>query len=341
MNARPSLPSSVLDTSGLPTKAAISAWQESIGVMFDVRPRQTAEETFHARVEAFMVGELALGACSSGAQSFDRSRRRIERDDLDHIVLQFYTRGSCGHRDGSADEKTRPGDLWVSDLAMPLSTGVTDFDNINLIVPRRLLAPYLKVPEGHHMSIISGSNPLVGLLHNHLEALFRSASRMTQQDAEAIVRPTIELAAATLNGRPAEENAQGVASSLFGAILRHVDAHLSAPDMSAETVAAAFGISPRKLYYLFEPRGGFASHVQDQRLLRCHDALSDPAQRHRGIAEIAESYGFTHPKSFSRAFSRKIGMTAREVRGLATERERSAFGRSVSDEWWSWIERMR
>ncbi|PSJ60814.1 hypothetical protein [Pseudaminobacter soli (ex Li et al. 2025)] len=156
MSAPASLPSSVLDTSGLPTKAAISAWQESVSVMFDVRPRQTSDDAFHARVEAFMVGQLALGACSSNAQSFDRSRRRIERDDLDHIVLQFYMRGSCGRRDGSADEKTNPGDLWISDLAMPLATGVTDFDNVNLVVPRRLLAPQLKMPEGHHMSILPG-----------------------------------------------------------------------------------------------------------------------------------------------------------------------------------------
>lgn len=337
----PELQRSVLDTEGLSAKDAVSVWQESVGVMFDVRTRETLDAAFHARVEAFLFGNIVLGNCRSGAQFFDRSRRRIGRDDLDHVMLQFYDSGTCGKRDGSSGEQTRPGDVWVSDLAQPQATAVTDFTSMNLIMPRRLLAPLLKRPDEHHLRRIPGSNPLVGLLHNHLQALFKSAPRMTQQEAEAIVRPTLELAAAAVNGTAAEENAHGVASSLAGAIARHVEAHLADPALSAETVAAAFGISPRKLYYLFEPRGGFASYVQDQRLYSCHKALADPAQRHRSIAEIAEAHGFTHPKSFSRAFRRKIGMTAREVRGLAQEREAPSALRGDAKEWWSWIEQLR
>jgi AraC-like DNA-binding protein len=337
----PKLQHSVLDTEGLSANEAVSVWQESISVMFDARLRQTSERPFHARVEAFLIGNLVLGECRAGAQTFDRSRRRIGRDDLDHVMLQFYDEGICGKRDGGSGDQTRPGDLWFSDLAQPQATAASDFKSINLIMPRRLFAPLLQTPDEHHLRRIPGSSPLVGLLHNHLQALFKSASQMTPQEAEAIVRPTLELAAAAVNGTAAEANAAGVGSSLLGAIARHVEARLPDPGLSAESVAAAFGISERKLYYLFEPRGGFASYVQDQRLYRCHQALADPAQRHRSIAEIAEAYGFTHPKSFSRAFRRKIGMTAREVRGLAADRDSQSMLRPNANEWWSWIERMR
>lgn len=335
------LPHSVLDTEGLAPREATAAWQESIGVMFDTRLRDAADSGFHARVEGFQFGELLLGTCRSGAQAFDRSPRRISRDNLDHLLLQFYTEGSCGRRDGGADERTRPGDLWICDLAQPLATATSSFTNLNVIVPRRVLAPLLSAPDEHNMRVLPGSSPLVRLLHHHLAAMFQSAPQLTPQDAEALLGPTLQLAAAAINGGVREESRQGVVSSLFGAIARHIELHIADPMLSVDGVAAAFGVSQRKLYYLFEPWDGFASYVQKQRLQACRRALSDPAQRHLSVAEIAEAYGFANPKSFSRAFRRHIGMTAREVRSLAAQGGGRTAAWSKADEWWAWIQRLR
>lgn len=335
------LPHSVLDTTGLSPPEASAAWQESIGVMFDTRLRSAPDGGFHARVEGFQFGELLLGTCRSAAQTFDRSPRRIGRDNLDHLLLQFYTEGSCGRRDGGSDEQTRPGDLWISDLAQPLATAATAFSNLNLIVPRRVLAPLLTAPDDHNMQVLPASSPLVRLLHNHLAAMFQSAAQLMPQDAEALLQPTLQLAAAAINGGLREESRPGVASSLFGAIARHIELRIADPMLTADNVAAAFGISQRKLYYLFEPWDGFASYVQKQRLHACRRALSDSTQRHLGIAEIAAAYGFPNPKSFSRAFRRHIGMTAREVRGLAGQAgDRTAMW-SKADAWWTWIRQLR
>lgn len=335
------LPHSVLDTTGLTPPEASAAWQESIGVMFDTRLRSAPDGGFHARVEGFQFGEVLLGTCRSAAQTFDRSPRRIGRDNLDHLLLQFYTEGSCGRRDGGSGEHTRPGDLWISDLAQPLATGATSFTNLNVIVPRRVLAPLLTAPDEHNMQVLRGSSPLVRLLHNHLAAMFQSAPQLMPQDAEALLQPTLQLAAAAINGGLREESRQGVMSSLFGAIARHIELHIADPMLSVEDVAAAFGISQRKLYYLFEPWDGFASYVQKQRLQACRRALSDPAQRHLSVAEIAAAYGFTHPKSFSRAFRRHIGMTAREMRGLAAQGDGGTAIWSKADAWWTWIQQLR
>ena len=282
-----------------------------------------------------------LGSCRTVAQTFDRSARRISRDGLDHLLLQFYTEGSCGRRDGGAGERTRPGDLWISDLAQPQAAAATDFRNLNLVVPRRLLTPLLATADNHNMRVVSGSDPLVRLLHGHLEALFQSAPQLQPQDAEALVAPTLQLAAAAINGSVREEGRQGVVSSLLGANSRHIELHLGAPGLSADSVAAMFGISRRKLYYMFEPVDGFASYVLQQRLQACRNALADPAQRHRNVAQIAEAYGFTNSKSFSRAFRRHIGMTAREVRSLAAHGEGHPAPHARAVDWWSWIQRLR
>jgi AraC-like DNA-binding protein len=71
------------------------------------------------------------------------------------------------------------------------------------------------------------------------------------------------------------------------------------------------------------------------------EPLLDPAHRHRSVAEIAESYGFTEARRFSRAFRRVMGATAREVRALAARGEFPSARSAGAGEWWQWIERMR
>lgn len=335
------LPHSTLDTLGMPAGEALTAWQESIGVMFDTRLNSSVEAPFRARVEGFLIGDVALGRCSAPAQWFDRSRRKIERDNLDHIMLQFYTEGSCGCRDGGSDEMTRPGDLWVTDLSQPLASGTTAFANLNIILPRRIIAPLLSQPQSHHTSVLSGRDPLVMLLRSHLQALLTAAPDLREEDTVAVLGPTVALAAAALNGKVEEEGLMPFTSAIMSAIRRHIELHLASPVLSASSVAAKFGMSERKLYYLFEPFGGFATYVQDRRLHRCYEALIDPELRQRSIADIAESLGFLHPKSFSRAFRRKIGMTAREVRALADQRDKLPTTRQAADQWWTWIAQMR
>lgn len=335
------IPHSTLNTAGLPAGEAMAAWQRSIGVMFDTRLNAGAEDPFRAEVEAFLLGEVALGRCSAPAQWFDRPDRKIERDNLDHVMLQFYMDGHCGRRDGGSDEVTQPGDLWVTDLAQPLASGTTAFTNLNIIIPRRVIAPLLHKQQVHHMSVLSGRDPMVMLLRSHLQALLATAPTLKEADAVTVLGPTIALAAAALNGKVEEGTAAPFRSAIVSTIRRHIDFNLGDPALSAATVAQEFGMSERKLYYLFEPFGGFATYVQDRRLQRCYEALIDPDLRHRSIADIAESLGFLHPKSFSRAFGRKMGMTAREVRASANQRDSLPLAQQSTDQWWNWIAHMR
>lgn len=335
------LPHSTLDTTGLAADDALAAWQSSIGVMFDTRLNAGVEDPFRAEVEGFLIGDVALGRCSAPAQWFDRSRRKIERDNLDHIMLQFYMDGRCGPRDGSSLDETQPGDLWVTDLAQPLASGTSAFSNLNIILPRRVIAPLLNRPQAHHMSVLSGRDPMVMLLRSHLQALLTTAPALREEDAVTVLGPTLALAAAALNGKVEEATAAPFASAIVSTIRRHIEFNLADPALSASAVAQEFRMSERKLYYLFEPFGGFATYVQDRRLQRCYEALVDPDLRHRSIADIAESLGFLHPKSFSRAFGRKMGMTAREVRAEAAQRDKLPLVQRTADQWWNWIAHMR
>lgn len=338
------IPHSRFDTRMMTPKDALAAWYENIDVMFDARVHDTEGKTFRVKMDAFMLGELVLvNAPHVPGQSYERSSLRIGRDGVDHYLLQFYTKGSVARRDGKGEiNSTRPGDLWVTDLAQPLSSVASQAEAINLIIPRRLLSPSLDMPDIHSMRILAGKQPLVGLLRNHLQALAAAAPSMTTDDVQRVISPTLELAAAALNGGAhRQDTISGVESALLEAICRHVNDALPSADITAERVAGQFGISMRKLSYLFAPLGGFSSWVRKRRLVLVRSALTDPEQMHRTIEDIAEAHGFSHKANLGRAFREFHGLTPGQVRALVKERLAEAGIREadvrVGSEWRQWI----
>ncbi|WP_170990229.1 helix-turn-helix domain-containing protein [Aquamicrobium sp. LC103] len=300
------------------------------------------DENLDCHAEAFHFGEVVLTYYRCAAQSFDRSRTRIGRDGLDHITFQICVSGRHGRRDRGTEDEAGPGDMLIADLAQRQATATSDFSSLNLTVPRRLLAPLLKAPDAQNLRRIPGETPLMVLLRNHLQGLHQAAPRMRRGEVATIVGPTLELAAAAVNAAVADENAAAVRMALTGEIRRHVEARIADPILSVESVAAAFAMSTRKLYYLFEPHGGFTHYVQAERLRRCRAELTDPAHRHESVAEIAGRYGFTHRKSFIRAFRRAFEMTPRETRALAAEgRSLTVWQADAARHMWHWIRELR
>jgi AraC-like DNA-binding protein len=334
------IPHSVLETARMSHGEALALWQESIGTLYEVRPRGSEGARFHFRAEAFHFGEIVLTVYRSAAQTFDRSRARIGRDGIDHFTLQFCLSGRHGTRDGPADSQAGPGDLLIADLAQRQATATSEFNSLNLTIPRRLLAPLLDAPDEQNLRRIPGTSPLAALLRNHLIGLFKAAHTMSGAEAEAVVRPTLVLAAAVLNSeRPLETG--DVDPVLTVQIRRFLSDAAASPDLTAEHVAARFGISRRKLYYLMEPHGGFASSLREHRLQRAHALLRDPAQRGRAIAEIAENCGFAWRTNFARSFRQRFGMTPQETRALAAQGIPCGNGETAGQTMWDWIRELR
>ncbi|WP_447726938.1 AraC family transcriptional regulator [Sphingomonas koreensis] len=333
------VPHSVLDATGMPPERAMAFWRESMAAFYDVRARTDAG--FRFRAEAFHFGEVVLTAYACSAQTFDRSRLRIGRDGLDHVTLQLCLSGSHGPRDGCGEDRAGPGDILVADLAQPQATAASDFSSLNLTVPRRLLAPLLNAPDAHNLRRIPAGTPLVTLLHNHLATLFQTAPSMRGEEAEAVARPTLELAAALLNAQLPKGSHRSVESILAVQIGRFLADHTADRDLSPEAVAARFGISRRKLYYLLEPYGGFNACLREHRLNRARALLGDPAQRDRPVAEIAESCGFAWRTNFARTYRHRFGLTPRETRELAAQGPRERAAGTADRHMWDWIRTLR
>jgi len=328
---------SILDTELLSPEEGFRAWRDEVGVLFDVHADPSSFG--RARMEAAHFGEWLLGHSLLPSQKFDRPRNKIVRDGLEFYLIQFYLKGSTGSRDGDPDHWTRPGDLYIVDAIESLATGATDSEIVHLVLPRQMLAPLLRTPDGQGGRVIRGDGPLVSLLRQHMTGMCQQVDRMTPAEIGLLLKPTVELAAAAINGAPDPSQRAAVDAALLASIRRYICSNLADPGLSAETIMGVFRVSRSTLYRLFDTLGGVASAIRDERLKRCRDMLADPCCG-LSAAEIGAKWGFTHPESFSRAFSRLFGISPRAVRQAAVDRGRARL--PVGGEAWSrWLTSVR
>ncbi|MBR1091338.1 helix-turn-helix domain-containing protein [Bradyrhizobium manausense] len=315
----PFIPRSVFDLTQLPPKDAVAAWQEALGSMYDIRLHNDGpNEPLRIRTKAYHFDSFILGALQVRVkQDVARSRARYARDGLDSYTLHFHSRECVASPANGSQQRIQCGDLLILDQAQTSSSRLNGQDDLYMVVPRAMLAPLLNAPDEHNARVISGKNPLVALFRSHLHALYRASSDLQAQAACAVTHPTLELAAAAINESVREENSIGPQMALAAEICRHIDDRAMEPGLTAEKIAAAFNMSERKLYYLMRVHGGVAAYILKVRLRRVRAALVDPVHRHKTIAEIAESYGFTDPTNFSRTFRRMFDMSPRAMRAFA------------------------
>jgi AraC-like DNA-binding protein len=206
--------------------------------------------------------------------------------------------------------------LVVFDLAQEAETKTNDFSNTSLIIPREMLEDQIKPDTDSHMKTISGSEPMVQLLRDHMLSLKRLSGEMTAQQAVELAPATVGLVAACLNASIGDNPDQrsGVTMAQMTMIRRFIESRLSHPEMSAAYIARKMGMSRSKLYQLFESYDGVANYVRDRRLRRALFALPDKRMAHRPIYDIALASGYTSDTAFSRAFRLRYGLSPNDFR---------------------------
>ena len=94
-----------------------------------------------------------------------------------------------------------------------------------------------------------------------------------------------------------------------------VQRHLAEPELSARTVAAAFGVSARYVEIVFRESGTSpARYIRTARMERARRVLADPRQRQRSVGAIARSVGIESPTVFTRMFRQFHDITPSEYR---------------------------
>lgn len=153
-------------------------------------------------------------------------------------------------------------------------------------------------------------------LTSSLTAMLPSlAGNMSSVSEEMVGNHAIDLLAVSLAAtlhcaRPRVSSAKAL---LLSNIRSVVEARLTDPDLNAQAVADAVGISVR---YANEVLSGHQTSltrlIQARRLARCRYALEDPTQAHRTVSEIAYGWGFMDMTHFGRRFKKAYGVLPSE-----------------------------
>jgi AraC-like DNA-binding protein len=97
--------------------------------------------------------------------------------------------------------------------------------------------------------------------------------------------------------------------------------HLNDPALDPDRIAYAANISPRYLHKIFQDAQLTPMQLLKRlRLEQCHRSLQDPAMAATPIKDIISRYGYLRPDQFARDFKQLFGVSAQQVRSLASQR---------------------
>lgn len=299
--------------------------------MYAIKPRSRAGRQPGGRTHAYLLGDILANRTAFTTQHVSRDRRRVETTP-DHILITLWRTGGY-----TGEIKGQPityggGTVVLSDRRRTLEGTFIPADTMGLVVPRSLFAGLdleTKAPrfDPARNRLLSAR---IALLYRQLPHTAPSAVPGLRAELVAFLRRILDSsqAADVLEGRELDHG-------LFAVAARIIEANLGHPDLTAETLAAAVGISRATLYRLFAPVGGVMHFIIEQRLLAIRDALMDPMET-RSLTRLAADHGIASLSHLSRSFRTRFDVTPRAWRAQHTARVR-AQGSDTHEPFWRWF----
>jgi AraC-like DNA-binding protein len=308
-------------TDAFPERDRVGAWREVFGrtvVKLDIEPLD--RNGFHAEATVCQVPGLGVLRASSPAVRSSLPRELIVDDDLSFMAAPTcaYTAAQLGRNSALG-----PGDgVLMSNADVGSLTLASECRFTTFRVPRAAIAPLVPDFGAAFARRIPAANAALQLLVSYLATAFDTDALVAAELQQLAVAHVYDLLAAAIGAtRDAAAIAagRGVPAARLRAAKAFVTQQLGHRDLSAATVAAHLGVTPRYVHMLFETETqSFSEFVLAQRLALARRMLTDPRWIGRPISAIAFDAGFADLSHFNRTFRRRFGATPSEIRALAT-----------------------
>lgn len=280
--------------------------------LFSFQASTHADEGLLATQANLQLPGMRLAEITAANHVIDRTPKAISTMPWDGIVLAVSLAGEGFFYQRDEFEQVRPGDAVVYDIDRPFMFGFSSSLHLALI----------EFPREHFQELAGGQElirPRVIHLRDHerIPGLARNAVHTIRR---AVQQPsTVDLSTeqtlvdlhAILIGSEADHSGSGYVLAAKDFIRSNLDDH----QLSLGRIASAINVSERHLSRVFaEQNLTVAGYVQEQRLTRAREFLTDPECRSMSVGHVAWLSGFGSAPHFARAFKSRFGATPTQVR---------------------------
>lgn len=312
----PRIPYDQFETSPLPSRERFAVWRESILPLFEPFPAEGLRvNSFQARVESFDLTDMFFAMTSFSAQRFQRGPHHKADFGADHFLLQLYLSGGYAGRSGQQEIIVNPGDISLLDLAKPLETQAERSEVMSLIIPRDLMASWIRLEQLNSGGVLKAEMPSAKILRHHLTTVWKSLPEASLCQLASINHMVLgTVVGAFRRSAGLEEQVQATWTQVsLDAICAYIHDNLDTSDLDPEHLCRRFACSRAQLYRMFAPIGGVARYIRDSRLARCLDELTRSTGGRQQIIDVATRWGFSSHSHFCRAFRQVYGFTPSEA----------------------------
>lgn len=280
---------------------------------------EVANASSQVDARVFDLPGLAVADSTFSDHRATRSHRHLVDGD-DSMVLVFPRFGTvCFEYRGGSSDTCSAGGAYLLPLNHPFVSSSNDTLRVtSLGLPASWIESRLKNPDSVIKTELSVSGRSeVAILLGYVDMLM-STGPLTSVDAErlsavhlldlvGLVMDTKEETAHVAQGR-------GLKQARFTLMRKYINANMGRPDISINTVALEFAVSPQYVRQLFRESGTtFSDFLNGVRLDWVHRQLLLSKQSRQSISSLAYQVGFNNLAWFNRIFRSRFGMTPTEV----------------------------
>jgi AraC-like DNA-binding protein len=319
------IPVHSISTDAVPQRDRFAYWVEAVsrqytGMTLETTPEQ--RRLFSARLTAIRhAGVVSMGFDRSSARAH-RGVRDIARFPSDNLLIYCAPASPSWIRAHDGDEFVAPpGSLVVGFADVPFShANVADepIDCALASLPVALIGSFHRGRREALPRVVHTDSGLGALLGAYFGAWRRNLPALEGEAFDVAAHSLAHLAALAQGSAntTAEANREAIAVARRAAAERFIVRNLHRADLSPAQIAAAIGVSVRRLHALLEPTGASVGRrVTALRLDKARRLLADAAEL--SVTEVALRCGFDNLATFYRVFKANFHMTATEFREAA------------------------
>ncbi|KST58134.1 AraC family transcriptional regulator [Methylobacterium sp. GXS13] len=280
------------------------------------------EGQFDATIDGASIGGLDFTkfALRNLRASTTPRTLRHENHKTDHLFMSMVLSGTVRADQNDRSSTDTNGDFAIRDTNTPWTIEHSGYSEVLAIaIPRERLEGVLGSARIFAGLTVEGHLPVATLARSFLSNLLREEDRLPPHVAERMAGVGIDLVVASLAERLARELPRPVHGSVvIQRAKAYVEANLHDQALDPRHLAAATGVSLRRLQELFHERG---QHISDwiwqRRLEAAANRLTDPGYLHMPLGTLAYGCGFASQAHFSRRFKERYGLSPRDYRHRA------------------------